>query len=237
MLLLLPAFSFWISGCRGDGISLSRVKPSAVNTDVVYQQIRSMNPADLDRCRIAAEPSGSGSSTTFSGGISNNASNPSGNSQAAAGDAAAWANAQSQAAEDVGGKLFGGGDGGGATTSPAPTTNRPSFDDNTSTQPAIQIRNARILSRDNINYAQINVDPNTLNTATMYTKGYVNIDMQVTTGRRVENITEENVLVDLVYSLSNSVRGWQCDQVYIDTRDLFESPTFRERNPGGRIGW
>ncbi len=228
--ILLLATALSISAC-GEGISFRR-NDAPANLDAVYQQVRSINPAQLDRCRVASEPTSFSSSSTFS---SNAGSNSGEETQNRGNDATTWSGALSRAENEVGSKLFGNDE--GAASGSATTSNNRALESNANTQPAIQITDARILSRENINYAQIDINPNSLNTATLYTRGYVSLDMQVQRNNRIQNIRRDSVQVDLTYMLSNSYNGWQCNQVFIDTRFITETPTTRRINPGDRIGW
>ena len=201
------------TGCEGGSFSFPwRV----ANTEKIQEEIRSMNPRELDLCRM--ETGAAGTSSSASG----NALSGGGSTQA---DANAW-NSQ----VNVESQLLG--DGGPATQqAPAPSGGSASSQNSGITSFVVK-------QRADPSYATIVVSPSSSKLATMTTTGFARITRFNTNGRRATEVVDENAEVSLVYNLSKNSGSWRC--VSVSATPIGSGPPpqgGKPSNSSGRIGW
>lgn len=226
-LVIIPLLlvMLWLSGCENSPIRRRTTTANATNIEPVYDQIRRINPIELDRCRVLPGPppviaANNAPSSSIGGGTPAPTSRDEEN---------AW----ESAVNNVEDQLFGDEAGAAPSNNAYPSTNTPYEPELTA-----RVTSANVLSRENINYATIQVDPNTLNTATINTRGIANVVREVPRRNRIQIVEEESVRVNLTYMLTK-VGNWRCDGVYVEVADLGTGDTTTRRAVGsdGRIGW
>ena len=218
----LPLYAFLVLsitfiGCEGN--SPIRIRSSAASTDGAREEILAMSQFDLDQCKVDLGSAGSALAPvpqSSAGGSS--ASSPSESSN--------WNDALDKSAQ-----LFGDDEpANNPQSAPAVNSRAPSA-------PQERVTNIRVLNREDLNFARVDVSSNT---ARLHTRGTAMVTKQVPTRRGGFQASVDSAEVNLVYNLINGSRGWLCSSVQAEVIESFEAldtPSGSRRDFGNRIGW
>ncbi len=213
------AFALFLTlfGCEGEGpIRLRSNTANAANTDGARGEILAMSQFDLDQCKISL-------------------GSPSPSSVSIGGSSVGTANAQSDRSDwnsalDKSAQIFG----------DEEPENTPGASINAAPAARESITGIRILTREDIGFARVDIASNTSNTARLITRGTATVTRQVPTRGGGFETQVANAEVDLVYNLINGSRGWLCSSVQAEVREPLDEPgpeTRTKKDFGNRIGW